>query len=210
MGLIKQQPDVLEQAEETVAQQLLASLKEAAMTSPPDTLSSSLKRPSDQKMDRGYVDGCYDLCHSGHFNAIRQASKVVHTLVVGPNSDAEIMAQKGPTVLSGAERAEILRAVKWGDVVIPDTPYDVTTPLLDELNCQFYIHGDDPVMIDGRNICEDLNAIGRFKEVRRTTGISTTDITGKLLKLVERGDNPEAEGARPGAPIADPPRQTFL
>lgn len=45
---------------------------------------------SHEKTERGYVDGCFDLCHSGHFNAIRQASKVVHTLVIGTNSDEEI------------------------------------------------------------------------------------------------------------------------
>ena len=32
------------------------------------------RAPSQNKLERGYVDGCYDLCHSGHFNAIRQAS----------------------------------------------------------------------------------------------------------------------------------------
>lgn len=31
----------------------------------------AMKEPSENKMDRGYIDGCYDLCHSGHFNAIR-------------------------------------------------------------------------------------------------------------------------------------------
>lgn len=29
------------------------------------------KVPSEDKVDRGYIDGAYDLCHSGHFNAIR-------------------------------------------------------------------------------------------------------------------------------------------
>ena len=82
---------------------------------------------SENKVDRGYIDGCYDLCHSGHFNAIRQGSMCVNTLVIGPNSDAEITEVKGPTILNGDERADILRAVKWGDVVVPDTPYEVTT-----------------------------------------------------------------------------------
>ena len=81
---------------------------------------------SQEKADRGYVDGCFDLCHSGHFNAIRQAANQVHTLVIGPNSDEEIRAQKGPTILNGAERAEIMRAVKFGNEVVPETPYEVT------------------------------------------------------------------------------------
>lgn len=45
------------------------------------------------------------------------------------------------------------------------------------------------MVCDGVNINMLLASVGRFKEVRRTTGVSTTDITGKLLKLVEQ--NPE-------------------
>ena len=95
------------------------------------------------------------------------------------------MAAKGPTILTGSERKEILEAVKWGDQVIPDTPYEVTQPILDEFNCQYYIHGDDPVMVDGHNVCDVLKGVNRFKEIRRTTGVSTTDLTGKLLNLLD-------------------------
>jgi len=151
-------------------------------------------------MDRGYVDGCYDLCHSGHFNCIRQAAGVVHTLIVGPNSDEEILRAKGPTVLNGQERAEVLRALKWVDYVEQDTPYDPSVEVLDQYNCQYYIHGDDPVMINGVNINETLANLGRFKEVKRTTGVSTTDITGKLLKLIE----PETEESKSkNGPVPD-------
>jgi len=69
------------------------------------------------------VDGCFDLSHSGHFNAIRQASNATHTLIIGPNSDEEILRFKGPTIYNGAERTEIMQALKWGDEVAPDTPY---------------------------------------------------------------------------------------
>jgi len=41
------------------------------------------------------------------------------------------MVFKGPTILNSAERAEILRAVKWGDEVIPDAPYEPTEEILD-------------------------------------------------------------------------------
>lgn len=50
--------------------------------------------------ERGYVDGCFDLVHSGHFNALRQAAGVIDTLVIGVNPDSEILRCKGPTVLN--------------------------------------------------------------------------------------------------------------
>ena len=99
-----------------------------------DQNGTNWKKVSQVKRDRGYVDGCFDLCHSGHFNAIRQASELVHTLIVGPNSEEEILKHKGPTILLGEERYEIVRAVKWGDEIAVGTPYVPTEALLDELN----------------------------------------------------------------------------
>lgn len=53
---------------------------------------------------RIWVDGCFDMMHWGHANAIRQAKKEGHHLVVGVHSDAEILANKGPTVMKEQER----------------------------------------------------------------------------------------------------------
>ena len=117
---------------------------------------------------------------------------------------------KGPTVLNGEERADILRAIKWGDIVVPDTPYEVTTSVLDDvnINCQYYIHGDDPVMCNGENICEIFQGLGRFKEIKRTTGVSTTDLTGKLLNLIKAPSTEEIkqEGEGASAHIVNPPK----
>jgi len=43
--------------------------------------------------------------------------------------------QKGPTVLSGKERAAIIGACKWVDEVEPDTEYTVSEETLDRYNC---------------------------------------------------------------------------
>lgn len=49
---------------------------------------------------KAYVDGCFDLVHAGHFNAIRQASLLCDGLVVGVVSTAEIEIVKGPVVFT--------------------------------------------------------------------------------------------------------------
>ena len=36
-------------------------------------LQTRSKQESPPKQLRIYVDGCWDLCHSGHYNALRQA-----------------------------------------------------------------------------------------------------------------------------------------
>ena len=52
------------------------------------------------------------------------------------------------------------------------------------MNCDFFAHGDDPCFnSDGVDITEELNKRGMFKLLKRTEGVSTTNITDKLVKL---------------------------
>lgn len=62
------------------------------------------KKKCEKKRIRVYMDGCFDLMHYGHANALRQAKALGDELVVGVVSDEEIIANKGPPVLSMEER----------------------------------------------------------------------------------------------------------
>lgn len=64
-------------------------------------------------------------------------------LVVGVNSDEECRINKGPTIFTEWERADLIRNCKWVTEVAENTPYVATVELLDSLNCDFYAHGDD-------------------------------------------------------------------
>ncbi|KAJ4946700.1 hypothetical protein NE237_022061 [Protea cynaroides] len=57
-----------------------------------------------KKPIRVYMDGCFDMMHYGHCNALRQARALGDQLVVGVVSDAEITANKGPPVTPLHER----------------------------------------------------------------------------------------------------------
>ena len=99
------------------------------------------------------------------------------------------------------------------DEICLHSPYDVDEAQLDKVNCQYYVHGDDPVYnAAGENMNEILGALNRFKMIKRTTGISTTDITGRLLKLLEPED--ESDGpfstTSQNSRFAEPPKQQFL
>lgn len=62
------------------------------------------KRKGRKRPVRVYMDGCFDLMHYGHANALRQAKSLGDELVVGVVSDEEIVKNKGPPVLSMEER----------------------------------------------------------------------------------------------------------
>ncbi|MQL82477.1 hypothetical protein Taro_014961 [Colocasia esculenta] len=142
-----------------------------------------------KKPVRVYMDGCFDMMHYGHCNALRQARALGDQLVVGVVSDVEITANKGPPVTPLNERMIMVGAVKWVDEVIPDAPYAITeefmTKLFNEYNIDYIIHGDDPCLLpDGTDAYALAKKAGRYKQIKRTEGVSSTDIVGRMLLCV--------------------------
>ncbi|KAK4800889.1 hypothetical protein SAY86_021376 [Trapa natans] len=147
------------------------------------------RRKSSRRPVRVYMDGCFDMMHYGHCNALRQARALGDELVVGVVSDVEIIANKGPPVTPLNERMIMVRAVKWVNEVIPDAPYAITEDfmrkLFDEYKIDYIIHGDDPcVLPDGTDAYELAKKAGRYKQIKRTEGVSSTDIVGRMLLCV--------------------------
>lgn len=65
------------------------------------------------------ANGCFDLLHVGHVRYLRGAAEQGNVLVVALNSDASVMALKGPgrPLMPEAERAEMLSALECVDHV---------------------------------------------------------------------------------------------
>ena len=91
-----------------------------------------------------YVDGCFDLMHAGHYNALRQCRTMGDYLCAGVNSDADILKTKGPSILNDKERCEIVRHCKFIDDVLPKSPYTPSFETLKQVDCGYFAHGDDP------------------------------------------------------------------
>eukprot|EP00889_Picochlorum_renovo_P001023 jgi/Picre1/28053/NNA_001012.t2 len=107
-------------------------------------------------------------------------------LVVGLVPDEEILRCKGPPLLNEKERLELVESVKWVDEVLTGVPYDLTPEFLDELftkhRIDYVIHGDDPCILpDGTDAYAYAKKSGRFMMIKRTEGVSTTDIVGRML-----------------------------
>uniref|UniRef100_A0A0G4H0P5 ethanolamine-phosphate cytidylyltransferase n=1 Tax=Chromera velia CCMP2878 TaxID=1169474 RepID=A0A0G4H0P5_9ALVE len=133
-----------------------------------------------------YCDGVFDLTHSGHFNALRQAKALGDRLVVGINSDASAAAAKGMPIMNERERATMVRACKWVDDVIEATPYEVTMDLFRSTGCDYVCHGDDLALGEaGNDVYAEPRAAGLLKVFRRTEGISTTTIVSRLLLVAK-------------------------
>lgn len=130
------------------------------------------------------MDGCFDLVHYGHANALRQAREMGDYLVVGIHSDAEIRKHKGLPVCNEIERYAAIRACKWVDEVVEGAPYVTDLAVMDAHGCEFCVHGDDvSIDADGKDSYAAVKAVGRFRECRRTPSVSTTDLVGRMFLL---------------------------
>ncbi|KAI8526716.1 hypothetical protein RHMOL_Rhmol12G0017200 [Rhododendron molle] len=136
---------------------------------------------------RVYADGIYDLFHFGHARSLEQAKKSFPNayLLVGCCNDEVTHKYKGKTVMNESERYESLRHCKWVDEVIPDAPWVINQEFLDKHNIDYVAHDSLPYADAsgaGKDVYEFVKAVGKFKETKRTDGISTSDIIMRIVK----------------------------
>jgi ethanolamine-phosphate cytidylyltransferase len=119
---------------------------------------------------------------SGHAGALRQARLFGKELYIGLHSDQEILENKGPTVMTLDERVAACDACRWTTKVIPHAPYVTALPWISHYGCWYVAHGDDITSDAGGEDCyRFVKAAGRFLVFKRTPGISTTDLVGRML-----------------------------
>ncbi|KAL2845358.1 hypothetical protein BJX68DRAFT_242199 [Aspergillus pseudodeflectus] len=131
---------------------------------------------------RVWVDGCFDFSHHGHAGAMLQARRLGDELLVGVHSDEAILENKGPTVMILKERVAAVEACRWATKCVPFAPYVTSLPWVSHYGCKYVVHGDDITSDSNGDDCyRFVKAAGRFKVVKRTPGISTTDLVGRML-----------------------------
>ncbi|XP_058103958.1 choline-phosphate cytidylyltransferase 2-like isoform X2 [Magnolia sinica] len=154
---------------------------------PPNPAVETGKELSPEKPVRVYADGIYDLFHFGHARSLEQAKKSFPNtyLLVGCCNDEVTHRYKGKTVMTENERYESLRHCRWVDEVIPDAPWVITQEFIDEHKIDYVAHDSLPYADasgTGKDVYEFVKAIGKFKETKRTEGISTSDVIMRMLK----------------------------
>jgi ethanolamine-phosphate cytidylyltransferase len=142
---------------------------------------------------RIFMDGAFDLTHYGHMNAFRLGRSLGSYLVVGVNSDESIAACKGDPLLKDQERLTMVESCKFVDEVVSGCPYIMTESYLnyivDKYSIDYVVHGDDPCIVDGKDVYEAAKRTGKYRSIPRTEGVSTTDIVGRMLLLANEHHN---------------------
>lgn len=129
-------------------------------------------------------DGCFDIMHFGHANALRQARETGDTLIVGVHSDEDITKHKGPPIMTLEERVSAVEGCRWVDETVPNAPYTTSIEVMKQYGCDFCVHGNDiTTLCDGADCYAEVKKAGLYREVRRTQGVSTTELVGRMLTL---------------------------
>lgn len=118
----------------------------------------------------------------GHAGALLQARQLGKELLVGIHSDEAITKNKGPTVMTLDERVAAAHACRWVTKAVPHAPYVTYLPWISHYGCYYVAHGDDITSdAGGEDTYRYVKAAGRYLYVKRTPGISTTDLVGRML-----------------------------
>ena len=136
---------------------------------------------------RVYVDVVGDLMHAGHVQFFKKAKALGDYLIVGVNSDADAASYKRVPIMTLEERVATISGCRYVDETIAAPPLRVTKEWLEEHHIDLVVHGDDFDQGMLEYFYAAPIAMGIFKTVPYTQGISTSALIGRIL---ERYGNP--------------------
>ena len=127
-----------------------------------------------------FTNGCFDLVHAGHAQALQFARSRGDVLVVGLNTDRSTRGLKGPgrPVVPQGERAKLLAAFEAVDYVVL---FDEPTPaaLVKRVKPDVLVKGED---YKGKQVVGSRDA-GRVELAPLVKGISTSEIIRRIRLL---------------------------
>lgn len=132
-------------------------------------------------MKRILTYGTYDLLHYGHIRLLKRAKHLGDYLIVAVSTD-EFNKIKGKKSYHNYEtRKEMLEAVRYVDLVIPESSWNQKKDDVKKYNVDMVVMGDD--WKDNEKFIE-LQSLCEVRFLPRTKGTSTTKIKNDL-KLEE-------------------------
>jgi rfaE bifunctional protein nucleotidyltransferase chain/domain len=130
-----------------------------------------------------FANGCFDLLHVGHVRYLEAAAAEADVLVVAINDDESVRNLKGEgrPILSAADRAELVAALRAVDYVVI-FPEPTVGPLLEALKPDVHCKGTD-YTVDTVPERETVRAYGgRTAIVGDPKDHSTRDLLARIAR----------------------------
>jgi len=124
--------------------------------------------------------GTFDMFHIGHLKLLKRLSLLGDKLIVAVSTDEfnEIKGKK--TIIPYAQRAEIVEAIKYVDMVIPENDWQQKVTDIQKYNVDTFAMGHD---WEGK--FDELKEYCEVVYLPRTEGISTTALKEQLKQISE-------------------------
>lgn len=132
-------------------------------------------------LTHAFANGCFDLLHVGHVRYLEAARCEADRLIVAVNADGSVKALKGEgrPILSAADRAELVAALRAVDYVVIFEE-ETVTPLLTLLEPDVHCKGTD-YTVDTVPERETVRGYGgRIAIVGDSKDHSTRDLLGRI------------------------------
>jgi len=124
--------------------------------------------------------GTYDMFHIGHLKLLKRLKSLGDKLIVAVSTDEfnEIKGKK--TIIPYEQRAEIVEAIKYVDMVIPENNWEQKVTDIQKYNVDIFSMGHD---WEGK--FDELKEYCEVVYLPRTEGISTTVLKEQLKQISE-------------------------
>jgi len=122
--------------------------------------------------------GTFDLLHYGHINLLRRAKELGNYLIVGLSTDEFNLLKGKKSYFSFEERKMMLEAIRYVDLVIPETCWEQKVEDIKKYNVDIFVMGDD-----WKGKFDYLSQFCKVIYLPRTPEISTTKIKYDLKEI---------------------------
>jgi len=124
--------------------------------------------------------GTFDMFHIGHLNLLKRAKELGDYLIVAVSTD-EFNELKGKKTLFPYEhRAEIVKNIKYVDLVIPETCWEQKIEDVKKYSVDIFVIGED-----WKGKFDFLKEYCEVVYLPRTKGISTTQLKKSLTSFLK-------------------------
>ena len=125
----------------------------------------------DRKMKRVITYGTFDLFHYGHLRLLKRAKELGDYLIVAVSTDEFNAIKNKKCAYPYKHRAEIVRAIKYVDEVIPETCWEQKVEDIKKYDIDIFVMGDD-----WQGKFDFLREYCEVVYLERTKDISTTQV----------------------------------
>jgi len=122
--------------------------------------------------------GTFDVFHIGHLNMLQRLRNLGDRLIVGVSTDEFNALKNKSSLLCYEDRAAVVAAIRYVDLVIPERSWDQKIEDINKYNVSVFGIGDDWV-----NKFDNLKAYCEVVYLPRTMGVSSTKVRNILGNL---------------------------